>query len=132
MIPKNGFLTQDFEVEEQPSKTYKMHLNRKFINGYADELEALKQAIFKILNTERYQHIIYSWNYGIELIELIGKPIPFVLPELKRRITEALMQDDRIQAVNAFSFEVDGKKVHVRFTVQTIFGNVDAEKVVDI
>lgn len=133
MIPKNGFLTQDFEVEEQPSKTYKMHLNRKFINGYADELEALKQAIFKILNTERYQHIIYSWNYGIELLDLFGEPITYVCPELERRITEALTQDTRILDVSAFSFDTSKKgKVHVTFLVHTIFGDVEAERMVNI
>ena len=85
-----------------------------------------------ILNIERYEHLIYSWDYGIELIDLFGQPIPFVLPELKRRITEALTQDSRIQSVDAFSFETNKGKVHASFTVNTIFGDIEAEKVVTI
>ncbi|MFQ8776837.1 MAG: DUF2634 domain-containing protein [Roseburia sp.] len=27
----------------------------------------MKQAIYNILNTERYQYIIFSWDYGVEL-----------------------------------------------------------------
>ena len=36
-----------------------------------DETEAVRQAAIKILNTERYENEIYSWNYGIELKDLI-------------------------------------------------------------
>jgi len=133
MIPSiNDDLQKDFEIEEQPSKTFKLNTDRKTIINYTDELDAVKQAIYLILSIERYNHLIYSWNYGIELVDLFGQPIPFVLPELKRRITEALLQDERIQAVDAFSFEVNKEKVNVRFTAHTIFGDIDAEKVVNI
>lgn len=134
MIPGiNGFLTEDFEIEVQPSKAHKMNLDKQFINGYVDELEEMKQTIYMILNTERYQYIIYSWNYGIELIDLFGELVTYVCPELERRITEALTQDERILSVDAFSFDTSMKrKVQVTFTVHTIFGDVDAEKVVNI
>lgn len=133
MIPKNAFLTQDFEIEEQPSKTYKMHFSKLYIHGYTDELEAMKQVIYKILNTERYQYIIYSWNYGIELMDLFGEPVTYVCPELQRRITEALTQDTRILDVSAFSFDTSRKgKVYVTFVAHTIYGDIEVDKVVNI
>lgn len=134
MIPGTvGFLQEDFEIEEQPSRTYKMFLEQEVINGFTDGLDAVKQTIYMILNTERYQYIIYSWNYGIELIDLFGEPITYICPELERRITEALTQDERILSVDAFSFDVSVKgKVHVTFTAHTVFGEVDSEKVVNI
>jgi len=133
MIPNiNDDFQEDFEIETGTSYTYKLDLEGKIVTGYIDGIEAMKQAIFKILNTERYEYVIYSWNYGIELADLFGQPIPYVLPELKRRITEALMQDDRILSVDNFSFETNKNKVHVTFTVHTIFGDVEAEKVVSI
>lgn len=133
MIPStNTILSTNLEVEAQPSKNYKMHLEQNIINGFCDELEAMKQVIYKILNTERYQHIIYSWNYGIELIDLYGEPLTYVCPELQRRITEALVQDDRIESVDDFIFDTSEKKtVKVTFTVHTIFGSVESEKVVN-
>lgn len=132
MIPNtNDGLQQDFEIEQQPTKTYKLNRVDMGITGFVDNKEAMEQAIYKILNTERYSSLIYSWNYGIELVDLFGQPMSFVLPELKRRITEALTQDERIQSVDAFSFEVDKRKVHVTFTAYTIFGDVDVEKVVE-
>lgn len=134
MIPSvNTILSTELEVETQPSKNYKMHLDQNIINGFCDELEAMRQVVYKILNTERYQYIIYSWNYGIELLDLYGEPITYVCPELERRITEALVQDDRIESVDNFEFDVSEKRtVKVTFTVHTIFGDVGSEKVVNV
>lgn len=133
MIPVvNDDLKKDFEYEELPTRTFKLDNTLETITGFTDGLEAMKQAIYLILNIQRYEYLIYSWNYGIELQDLFGQPISFVIPELKRRITEALMQDTRIKSVYDFSFEVNKGKVHATFTVSTIFGDVQAEKVVSI
>ena len=89
----------------------------------------MKQAVYKILNTERYQYIIYSWNYGVEFADLFGEPVDFVCPEIERRITEALKQDDRVVSVDSFLFDVSKKHtVMVSFTVKTIFGDLNIEK----
>ena len=133
MIPStNTILTTDLEVKTQPTKNYKMHLERNIITGFCDELEAMQQVIYKILNTERYQHIMYSWNYGIELLDLYGEPLTYVCPEIQRRITEALVQDDRIESVDNFEFDISNKRtVKVTFTVHTVFGDLESEKVVN-
>ena len=133
MIPSiTGFLEQDFELEEQPTYTYKMNLDTGSIRGYTDGLDAMRQAIFKILQTERYQYIMYSWNYGIETLDLYGEPISYVCPELERRITEALLWDERIESVDNFEFDLPQKGVvHVSFIAHTIFGDVQAERTVN-
>lgn len=133
MIPSTAaILTTELEVVTQPSKNYKMNLERNIINGSCDGLEAMRQVIYKILNTERYQNIIYSWNYGIELLDLFGEPVAYVCSELQRRITEALTQDDRIDSVDSFAFDVSEKRtVKATFTVHTIFGDLESEKAVN-
>ena len=133
MIPSNtAFLERDFEIEEQPTHTYKMNLESELVRGYTDNREAMKQAIYKILNTERYQYVMYSWNYGVELIDLYGEPISYVCPELERRITEALIWDGRIKSVDNFEFNISKKgEILVTFTAHTVFGDVTAEKVVN-
>ena len=134
MIPSTvGFLDQDFEIEEQPSKNYKMDLNGNSVRGFCDSLEAMKQTVFRILSTERYQYIIYSWNYGIETLDLYGQPITYVCPELERRIEEALLVDSRIVRVSDFEHDTSVKGVvHTTFTVHTVFGDFAAEKEVNI
>ena len=133
MIPSTtAFLEQDFEITEQPTHTYKMNLESNLIRGYTDGQEAMKQAIYKILNTERYQYVMYSWNYGIELLDLYGEPVSYVCPELERRITEALTWDDRIKSVDNFEFNISKKgEILVTFTAHTVFGDVVSEKVVN-
>lgn len=126
-------IPNDFEIVEQPSYTYKMVLPQTDdedtrVAGKSDEIEAVQQAVYKILNTERYTYPIYSWNYGIELVDLFGQPMPWVFPELEMRITEALTWDDRINSVSDFEFEETGKnEVHAKFTVNSIFGSFESE-----
>ena len=130
MIPSTvGFLDQDFEIETQPSQTYKMDLDGDSIRGFVDEQDAMKQAVFRILQTERYQYIIYPWYYGIETLDLYGEPVTYVVPELERRISEALAIDERITGVTDFEFDLETKgEVHAFFTVNTIYGDIKAEK----
>ena len=102
------------------------------ISGYIDDLEAVIQAIYLILSTERYRFVIYSWDYGVELVDLIGKPMPYVMSELPRRITDALTQDNRIDDVTDFEFEVNRNKLHTTFTVVTTLGNISTELEVSV
>ncbi len=132
MIPSvNDILTNELETETLPSKDYKLCIEQNNINGFCDELEVMEQVIYKILNTEKYQYLIYSFDYGIELIDLYGEPVSYVCSELKRRITEALIQDDRIESVDNFTFELnEPRTIYTKFLVHTIFGNIEEEKVV--
>lgn len=137
MIPSDiDLFDEDLEDEDdelEPSKTYQMDIESNKIRGYADELDAVRQAVYKILNTERYEYIIYSWNYGIELIDLYGEDDTFVIPELQRRIIDALSVDDRILSCEEFDFDVSQKNiVIVTFKANTIYGDIDVEKVVNI
>lgn len=134
MIPSStGFLAKDFEISTQPTHTYKMHLKSGTVQGYTDGQDAMRQAIYKILSTERYQYAMYSWNYGVELLDLYGEPMTYVCPELERRITEALTWDERIESVDDFEFDTTTKgEVAVAFTAHTIFGDIEVERVVDV
>ena len=133
MIPQNTVTDNDidFEIVEYPSNTYRIDLENKRILGYTDGIDAVKQAIYKILFTERYNYAIYSWNYGIELQDLIGKPKDFAHFNLEKRITEALLQDDRINSVDNFVFSSNKGDLHVTFTVNTVFGDVQVERMVN-
>lgn len=131
MIPQSNIdveLSLDESIET--SRTYRMVGDR--IQGYTDGLDALKQAIYKVLNTERYEYPIYSFNYGIELESLLGKDPIYVQIELKRRIRECLLQDDRITEVDNFRFEVAGDTIKCTFDVHSIFDNFTASREVTI
>lgn len=133
MIPTiDKLLSKPLKFKIRPSKNYKMNFERENINGFRDNADAMQQVIYKILNTERYQYLIYSWNYGIELKDLFGRQVNYVCPELERRIIDALIQDDRIEYVDSFSFDIETRHiVAVTFVAHTIFGDVKIEKVVN-
>lgn len=121
-------LMNDVLIEEQPTRTYQLKMNENKMGAYTDELEAMKQAIYHIINTERYQHLIYSWNYGIELADLFGKPVSYCFSEIKRRIKEALLQDERITDVHSFELSHIGGDVLCKFVTETIFGKIESER----
>lgn len=53
MIPSgNTLLTTELEVETLPSLNYAMNFELNRIVGKVDGLEAMRQVIYKILNTE--------------------------------------------------------------------------------
>lgn len=117
-------LPSDFEMEAEPSLTYAMNLDRNAFIGKIDDVEAIQQAVMKIINTERYEYEIYSWDYGIELTDLRGQSMPYVMSEVKRRVIDALTADDRIESVDDFEVEQISKNtLHLTFTVTTSQGD---------
>ena len=130
MIPKIK-TSADITAKEQPTKTYKMELYKgNYILGFVDSQKAMEQAIYKIIRTERYKYIIYSWNYGIELEDLFGMPVEYCVVELERRISEALLQDNRITAVHTFEFDTESERGTVlikKFIAETVFGKIQID-----
>lgn len=131
MIPSIS-IPQNFTVVTQPSYTYAMDLENQVIRGYVDNLEAMKQAIYKILSTSRFLELIYSWNYGAELDGLLGRSKDYIYSELRIRIKEALLADDRIMDVHTFSFSSYRNTISVTFIAETIVGDITATKEVKI
>lgn len=126
MLPINSINYDKFDVIVLPSNTFKINFNKNEIKNNIDNVNALKQAIYKILMTKRYLHAIYDWNYGVEIDDLIGMPKAMVKSQIPNRITDALIIDDRIITVCDFEF-FDGKnkgELIVKFCVKSIFGNI--------
>lgn len=132
MIPFVDVLTQENTDAVYASRTYKVKIDLNRIDGYTNDIDSVIQAIYLILNTERYKYIIYSWDYGIELVDLIGQPTDYVIAEIPRRVKDALIQDNRISDVVDFEFTIADKKLHTTFTVVTDVGNISTELEVSV
>ena len=132
MIPESFISDVDLEEEIEPNKTYKMNFKDNIVEGFVDDMDAVRQAIYKVLGTERYAYPIYSWDYGMELSDLYGEDTRYVCAELEDRIKEALTQDERITDVIDFTFNTEGKGiVKVAFTVETTEGDIEIESEVN-
>ncbi|BBH19836.1 phage protein [Paenibacillus baekrokdamisoli] len=124
MIPTGSTIGTDMlEDSQETSRTYWLDLIDKRIVGSIDGLEATKQAVFKILQSERFEHYIYSFNYGSEMTDLMGLSSSVIKSELARRIREALLTDDRITDVTDMKIEVSGDSALATFTVVSDFGS---------
>lgn len=131
MLPSaNGIqVISYFDAQEQPSKTYYLDReNKRIIGTVTDYLKAVEQAVYLILQTERYDYIMYSRSYGVELKDLFGQIKEYVIPNAVRRITEALLQDDRITDVKDFKYRIENEKYFISFTVVTKYGNINIEE----
>lgn len=133
MIPAGGTITQDtIEEIELPSPTWKLDTVKNRIAGRLDGLEAVKQAAYKILLTPRFQHLIYTANYGSELEQLIGSNPIFVQSEINRMIGEALTQDDRISSIQNLQTAAKGDGLSIEFTVISSYGSFDMTQEVKV
>lgn len=130
MIPLSNI--SNYKIITYPSNTYYWDTKRNRIIGMTDGIEAVKQAIYKALNTERYDFVIYSHDYGITLKDLFGKDKYIACAVLERRIRDALSVDDRITEVYGFEFIVTRHSVQVAFNVKTIFGELSQEVNFDV
>lgn len=123
MLPDYNTIYQ--QDNAMPSKTYYINRNTNRISGYIDDKDAIVQAIYLILSTERYESVIYNWYYGTEFDSLVGKDRDFVKSELKRRIAEAILEDDRILDVTDFDISFNKDIANVVFLVETNIGDIN-------
>ena len=125
-------LTTNLVLREQTyeNRTYKM--TEAKIEGFVDEIEALKQAVYKRLSTEQYEYPIYSFGYGIAWKELIGEEEAYIRAEMKRMIDESLLQDNRILDVHDFIYDFSGNVCKCSFYISSIYGEIGIVKEVSV
>ena len=123
------FVTYEEDIaENNPLPLYKeVDKGLKIVEGN----EAIKIWIYKALQTPRYQYDIYSWDYGSELLSLIGKAYTKGLTqsEASRYIKEALLINPYILDVNVVSTSFDGDVLSANVRVKTIY---DGEVIVNV
>ena len=132
MLPQSGNidgLVSGFNRESEATKTFAIKISENIIGGTIDDLNALRQAIYLRLSIEADQHIIYPYTYGLQTLDLIGKPVYYVAAIIPDRIKTTLLDDSRITDVTDFEFETNKGKLMVKFVVHTIYGENITEEV---
>lgn len=91
--------------------------------------EAVKIWLWKIFHTPRYRYLIYSWDYGNELEELIGKNYSqsALEAEAKRLIEEAIFPtlEGYVTEIKNVSTMIQNGVVKIDFTAVTPYGEVN-------
>ena len=127
-LPEGVGLDSVLTYVDQPTKTFLIDWNSHQISGFADGLEAMRQAVEIILQNERFRWQIYTADFGSELEELVGEDYDFIISELPRRIRDAFSRDSRILSADNFVFsDGSGGKLVCSFDVHTVFGTISEE-----
>jgi len=127
MIPQiSGAIIEQIEFIPFPSFTYRLDDDQ--IVGNTDGIEAVQQAVYHILSTERYAYAIYDDNYGVELEKYIGRSFGYLEASIQNTLRDALLQDDRITDVTVTNIEkIKTDSALVEFTVICNRGTFGAE-----
>ena len=121
MLPETEDLQSDELVEETvyPNDTYILDFENKIIRRISDDDEqTLQQAIMKILLTESDEYSIYD-DYGREFGDLLGENTAQVMETIGSRIEDAILKDDRFNAVEITDIKANRGNVIVSITVTT-------------
>jgi Protein of unknown function (DUF2634). len=88
--------------------------------------EAVLTWAWKALNTPRYKHAIYTWNYGNESETLIGQQFSSELKqsEAARYVKECLLINPYITSVSNVTVAFSDCTLHISCTINTIYGEV--------
>ena len=122
-LPKAREIAWDFEQDLPVLK-----------NGepvFCEGAEAVAVWAWNALQTVRYRHEIFTWDYGCELESLIGQPYSAATKKAEaiRYVREALTVSPYISEVNDIRVEFDGKGLlTVSCRIRTIYGELSIQR----
>lgn len=121
----------DAKEDTNPTLTFQIYHGR--IRNKFDGLPAMKQAVDKILKTERFVYPIYTDQYGNDLYDLIGESRDYAMVEVERMIVEALEDDDRVNEVEITNIKpLKRDKLAITGTCSTVYGDIPINEEVSL
>ncbi len=125
---REGSLTR----HEEKDLTYRLDNERKRIDGHVDSLTAILQRVWKELQTEKGEYLIYSNRYGLQVKDLIGKNKLYAYTKAVYRIKEMLKKDSKI--IRSYDFKMIKEKskdgdLTISFKIDTIYGSTEIKGV---
>lgn len=124
MLPQSTALDGSYTLTESTDTTYRMDTESLTIQGLCGGKEAVKQAVYKLLMTEKDTYIIYDKNYGIKLKDLYGTDMGYVRAVIRLRLEEAFKNDERILRIKSFCTLAQKSRLTVDMSLDTVYGEV--------
>lgn len=129
LFPKKKIEEKGIESNLPMFTEYKWDFDKdeiKLLDGKTEivtGVEALKVWVYKTLKTDRYKYLGYSWNYGSEIEDLLGKVMgqESINIQVEKRLRDALI-NDYIKDLDEMLIENVGDKLNISFTIDTIYG----------
>lgn len=119
---------EEMEEEIKSPREYGIDFKTGQLTGEIVEgKDAIKVWIWLVLQTPRYRHYIYTWDYGNEFEDLMGKGYTeeYIEAEAQRMTEDCLLVNENIQSITEFSVNMEGDALTVSFTANTIYGEIE-------
>lgn len=129
MVPKSNMVA-DYDVKNG-TKAYRIDFDNKKIGEIIDEKEALLQWIRLSLMTQRYKYGVFSHSFGTDYKNAFEEGYVKAMGIIRNAVYDSLIYDDRIIDVNNFSFERIKMGMKINFTVHSVYGRFNYERVVN-
>lgn len=132
------YIESNIEAEQpkeiKTPKEYEIDFKTGQLTGRVVEgVEAIKVWIWIALQTPRYRYYIYSWDYGNEFEDLIGRGYSeeYINTEVQRMTEDCLLVNEHIESITDFSVTIENDQLTISFTANTIYGTIqfDNEKI---
>lgn len=131
VLPQGMELSTPITNQRQPSLTWYINKETNQIEGETDGLAAVRQAVEIILNCERFRWQIYQPYSGVEW-DIIGLDPGYAATMLLRRVTDALMVDDRVRGISNYQYSVEGNVLTASMTIETVYGETQTRVEVNL
>lgn len=132
-LVEDGDEDLDGEVSYDPPLEYGIDYNTGQLTGKIVEgVETIKTWIWCTLHTERFKYAIHDWDYGIEIEPYMGTTVTQEIldTDIKKEIQDALYINPWITDINNWNSSIEKEKVHLKFTVDTDFGETEVDEFV--
>lgn len=95
----------------------------------AEENEALKIWIYKVLKTPKFRYLAFSFAYGNRLESLVGKVYDTDLfkSELKRLLEECLLISQYITSIDSVDVTLEDERLTGTIGLTTVYSSLEME-----
>ncbi len=124
MTPQSTTLDGSYTLIKSTDTTYRMDTESLSIRGLCCGRDAVKQAVYKLLMTEKDTYVIYDKSYGVRLKDLFGTDISYARAVIRLRLEDAFKNDERIKGITSFSADAVKNKLRVELSLDTVYGGI--------
>lgn len=124
-------LRRQIQGRHDNSKRVRVNFSTGQLTGQIVEgKEAIKVWIWCCLQTQRFRYPIYSWDYGADMEQYIGRAVSreFLQTDCEDEIRSAMLVNPYISDVTDFNVERKDDQMHISFRVITRFGEMEVEQ----
>ncbi len=126
MIPATSMDINEAETKKRTG-AFGVDFENKKIGGIIDGKEALVQHIRFALLSQRYKYPVFSHSFGTDYKDIFNEGYEKAMGIVKNSICDSLSYDDRIYKVYNFRFEKIRHGMKVKFSIETVYGDVEYE-----